>query len=350
MIAIAGLLAVVTYTAGLDYVVSTPRAYGWDFDAYTAGGSDPALVAEERDNVLAQKSIGAVGVVTVIGGAIGVNGRFESALAFRDVRGHIGPTVVNGRAPLADDEVLLGTKTAAALPVKIGDVVLARSVAGTRAKLRVVGLGLFPSLDGEDLTRGIVTTTRTLRQIARKEWEQAGGHEVVVFRWRPGTDATAAAARLRTAQIITTPATPASDIANLRAVRNYPRWLAIFLIVLGLLASTHALVVSTRRRRREMGVLRAVGFSRRQVSRAVSAQGATIGTIAVVIGVPLGVALGRWVWVTHANRIGIGTRAPAPVIAALLVGGTAIILTWLIATVAGRRASRVRLTNALRVE
>jgi hypothetical protein len=307
-------------------------------------------VAKERDTVLAQKSIGDVGVVTVIGGAFRINGRAESALAFRDVRGHIGPSVVEGRAPQHDNEVLLGTKSAAALNVNIGDVVRLKGAAGTQANLEVVGLGLFPSLDSDEFTKGMATTPSSLRRLAGKAWEQAGGHEVVVFRWVPGTDADAAAARLRGAKVVTTPATPASDIANLRVVRNYPRWLAIFLGALGLLASTHALVVSTRRRRREMGVLRAIGFSRRQVSRAVSTQGATIGVTAVVIGVPFGIVIGRWVWVTHARRIGIGTGAPSPVLAIAIVAVIAVALTWLIATATGRHASRTRLTNALRIE
>ncbi|MDQ1519886.1 MAG: putative transport system permease protein, partial [Actinomycetota bacterium] len=282
--------------------------------------------------------------------ALRINGRVESALAFRDVRGHIGPSVVEGRAPKHDNEVLLGTKSASALHVNVGDVVKAKSFGGTRANLEVVGLGLFPSLDSDDFTKGVATTPAYLRRFLAKEWQPGGGHQVVVFRWVPGTDAIAASARLRGINIVTTPVTPASDIANLRVVRSYPRWLAIFLAVLGLLASTHALVVSTRRRRHEMGVLRAVGFSRRQVSRAVSTQGATIGAIAVVVGAPIGVALGRWVWVTHARRIGIGTGAPAPVVAFALVVFGAIATTWLIATAAGRRASRARLTNALRVE
>jgi ABC-type lipoprotein release transport system permease subunit len=99
-----------------------------------------------------------------------------------------------------------------------------------------------------------------------------------------------------------------------------------------------------------MGVLRALGFSRRQVSRAVSAHGTTIGVVAVVVGVPLGLAVGRWVWVTHASHIGLSTAISAPVAPVVAVAIATIVLTWLIATAAGHRASRARPTNALHVE
>jgi putative ABC transport system permease protein len=99
-----------------------------------------------------------------------------------------------------------------------------------------------------------------------------------------------------------------------------------------------------------MGVLRALGFSRRQVARAVSSQGAAIGIVAVVVGVPLGYAIGRWVWVTHATNIGIGKYLDVPAATIVAVALGAVVLATLIAAAAGIRASRRRLTSALRVE
>jgi putative ABC transport system permease protein len=157
-------------------------------------------------------------------------------------------------------------------------------------------------------------------------------------------------ARMRDDLIPPTLAEPPSDIENLDVVRDYPRLLAAFLVVLGILATVHGLVISTRRRRREMGVLRALGFSRRQVANAVSAHGTTIGIVAVVVGVPLGYAAGRAIWVSQAERIGLATAAPASVLAALAITVGTIALTWAIATAAGARASRIGVGAALRVE
>jgi hypothetical protein len=342
---------VIAYTSGLDHIVSTPEDYGWSFDGSVGGGTDPEQVARLRQAVFGEPSIADVAVATIVGGVIELDGEDMQAWSFDDVRGHIGPTVIDGRAPRHDDEVLVGTKSAQSLSVGIGDRVRATGIDGRPATLRVVGTGLFASIEGDDFTQGAVMTTSTLHRVAGNAFGEFGGREEVVFTWVPGTDVRAAEARMRE-QIILVPtlAAPVSDIANLRAVRNYPRWLAAFLIVLGLVAATHALIVSTRRRRLEMGVLRAIGFSRRQVSRAVSAQGLTVGVVAVVVGVPIGIAVGRWVWVAHASQIGIGTTLDVPFAVVVTVALATIALTWLIATAAGRGASRAPLTTALRVE
>jgi predicted lysophospholipase L1 biosynthesis ABC-type transport system permease subunit len=219
-----------------------------------------------------------------------------------------------------------------------------------RGDFKVVGLGLFPRIESDGFTKGCVLTQAAFNRITAKEFANEGGYDNVVFRWKPGTDVDAEIQRLRRADILVTAAEPAADVANLRIVRAYPRLLAGFLVVLGVLATTHALVISTRRRGKEMGVLRALGFSRRQVARSVSTQGATVGVVAVVIGVPVGLALGRWAWVTNARRIGIGTVAPASVITIFVMAVAAVALVWVVATVAGRSANRNRLTKALRVE
>jgi ABC-type lipoprotein release transport system permease subunit len=55
-------------------------------------------------------------------------------------------------------------------------------------------------------------------------------------------------------------------------------------------------------------------------------QGVTIGVVALLLGVPIGVVLGRWFWLRLAN--GFGTLAepvvPLPGIAALVVGVLAL--------------------------
>src|SRR5439155_9893514 len=98
--------------------------------------------------------------------------------------------------------------------------------------------------------------------------------------------------------------------------------------VLGLLAVMHALLVSARRRDHQVGVLRALGFTRGQVVGAVSAQGATMCILGVVVGVPLGIALGRWTWSLSAHQLGVGEGAVVPfvVMAAVLGGGLALLL------------------------
>jgi ABC-type antimicrobial peptide transport system permease subunit len=79
----------------------------------------------------------------------------------------------------------------------------------------------------------------------------------------------------------------------------------------------HVLVVSVVRRRREVGLLKALGFVRRQVALSVTWQTTTVALVGIVIGVPLGIVVGRGVWGVFADNLGV---MPVTVVA----GGTMI--------------------------
>ena len=69
-----------------------------------------------------------------------------------------------------------------------------------------------------------------------------------------------------------------------------------------------------RRRLAERGQLRAV----------VACQTSTILLVALIVGIPLGIAAGRWAWTAFASEIGV---VPAPVVpaAALALGAVALL-------------------------
>ena len=56
--------------------------------------------------------------------------------------------------------------------------------------------------------------------------------------------------------------------------------------------SVSALVSSLRRRRRELAVLKTLGFSRRQVRATVAWQASTVAAVGLVVGIPLGLLVG----------------------------------------------------------
>lgn len=346
LVGVAGLVAVAVYVAGIDHVVSTPSAYGWTFDASAGGGRDSSQVSRVRDFLLRQPSVDDVAIVDVNGDTPVEGAVVDQIWAYRDVRGHIGPAVVQGRAPVSGGEVMVGTKTASDLGLHVGDVLRVPRRGGSPMSLRVVGLTLFPTVETDHFTRGIVVAPATFARL-----NTIDPYQNVVLRWRAGTDVVAEAARLdEDGELDGTLAAPTADVKNLGAVRNYPRWLAAFLVVLALLATAHALAVASRRRRHEMGILCAIGFGRRELARAVSTHGLTIGVCAVAVGLPLGFAAGRWAWVTHASNIGLGTAVYAPVAVVVGVALGAIVLTWTLAVVTSRRAIRTRLTTSLRAE
>src|SRR4029079_1352536 len=67
----------------------------------------------------------------------------------------------------------------------------------------------------------------------------------------------------------------------------------------------HTLASSTRRRRRDLAILKSLGFIPRQLRQAVAWQATTIAGIALLIGLPAGVAAGRWAWRYLAPQLGV---------------------------------------------
>ena len=113
---------------------------------------------------------------------------------------------------------------------------------------------------------------------------------------------------------------PPTNLVNFGQAVNFPLLFGAILILFGAATLLHVLVLGVVRRRRELGLLKALGFVRRQVAFAVSWQTTTVALVGIVIGVPVGIAVGRSVWQAFANNLGI---LPAPVV-----------LGWAIATVA----------------
>jgi ABC-type lipoprotein release transport system permease subunit len=75
--------------------------------------------------------------------------------------------------------------------------------------------------------------------------------------------------------------------------------------LVALLALGHALVLTVRHRRRDLAVLRVVGFTPSQTGRTVAWQASAVGAAGALIGVPLGLMLGRLVWAAVAHSYGI---------------------------------------------
>ena len=112
----------------------------------------------------------------------------------------------------------------------------------------------------------------------------------------------------------------------------------------------HTLVSSVRKRRRDLAILKTLGFVRRQVSATVAWQAATIGILAVGIGVPLGVASGRWGWNVFADQLGVVPEPVTPVVVALLLIPATIAFAVLVAAIPARIAGRLRPAPVLRTE
>ena len=129
--------------------------------------------------------------------------------------------------------------------------------------------------------------------------------------------------------------------------------LALLAGVLALLAVAtvaHALVTAVRRRRRDLALLKTLGFTRRQVSTSVAWQATTFASVALVIGVPAGVIVGRWAWTALADNLGTVAEPIVPVLAVALAIPLVLLIANTVAFVPGRIAARLRPATVLRSE
>ena len=122
------------------------------------------------------------------------------------------------------------------------------------------------------------------------------------------------------------------------------------LIVLAIGSAAHLLITSVRRHRRDLALLKTLGFTRRQIGTAVFAQATTLIGAALIVAVPVGVIAGRWLWATTAHSLGIPVTQPIPVANIVIVVIGAFAVGNLIAFVPGRLAAHIRPAAALRSE
>jgi putative ABC transport system permease protein len=118
-------------------------------------------------------------------------------------------------------------------------------------------------------------------------------------------------------------------------------------VVVSLFGMVNTLVLSTFERTRELGMLRAIGMTRRQVRRMVRHESVITALIGAALGIPLGIFLA--VLATEAlSQFDLQLHVP---IGSLLVFAVIAILAGIAAAVLpARRAARLNVLNALQYE
>jgi putative ABC transport system permease protein len=141
-----------------------------------------------------------------------------------------------------------------------------------------------------------------------------------------------------------------ANVVSLASIARVPVLLSgvLALIALGTLA--HMLVSSARRRRRDLAVLKILGFTRWQVQRAVASQATTIMAIALLVGLPAGIVGGRWAWRVFAAQLGVLPEPAVPLTTIIIAIPAALALANLIAAAPGRAAARTQPATVLRTE
>ena len=123
-----------------------------------------------------------------------------------------------------------------------------------------------------------------------------------------------------------------SPLVNFGEAVNFPVIFGV-IALFGAATLVHLLVVSVSRRRRETGLLKALGFVKAQVASAVAWQATTLALVGIVVGVSLGVVVGESIWRVFATDLGalpVAVVPTWPVVA--LVGGVVVVANLLAVT------------------
>jgi hypothetical protein len=346
----------VAFVASYGHWRATPRLYGWNWDAIIGGAfGAPDATPQVVGNILARSDTAeawsAGTIVPTVRLSSDRRGPTQVNLWGIDpIRGSVLPPVVAGRWPSASDEVALGSETMRLLGTHVGDGIVLRTSSGT-ASMRVVGQAVFLEL-GDALSPGLGVGAGFTFEGVRRLVPTAERRAFLV-RFRPGTDVKATIARLdRTPPIdgIVNGPLEGTDIEIYSGVERVPLALGSLLALAAVATLGHVLMSAVRRRRRDLAILKTIGFVRGQVQATVAWQATAFTAAALILGIPLGIAAGRWWWTLFAGRMGIVPEPAVPLalLAAFLPAG--LVLANLVAAIPARIAARTQPALILRSE
>ncbi|MFF9808542.1 ABC transporter permease [Streptomyces coeruleorubidus] len=256
--------------------------------------------------------------------------------------------LTGGHAPKGQGEVLIDSETAKRAGYEVGDTVR-MSVDGPVLTPRITGI--FTTDDGNVAAGGSLTLFDTAT--AQKLFGKAGVYDQIDVKAKPGVTQAALKAELDEAlpegTVATTTGKQLADDQAEAIARSMSGMQTGLLVFAGIalfvgtfiIANTFTMLVAQRTR--ELALMRAVGASRRQVTRSVLIEAFVVGAVAAVAGLVAGIGIGaglRSLMGTFDATVPDGPLIikPATILTALAVG---ILVTMLAAWLPGRRAAKI---------
>jgi len=141
-----------------------------------------------------------------------------------------------------------------------------------------------------------------------------------------------------------------TDILNYSRIQGTPAALAAVLAVLAIGVVANLLVTSIRRRRHDLAILKTLGIGRRGISATVAWQATTLVGVALLVGLPIGIAIGRQIWSVFASGLGIPSDPRTPIVAMFLSIPAALLIGNAIAAIPAYFAGRTAPAQILRSE
>ncbi len=256
----------------------------------------------------------------------------------------VDPEIVDGRLPTGNDEIAVATRWADDKEVRIGqeltlrggDVTRTVHVVGTYQRRELYDDSIAPPAALQGLL-GVDPVTR-----------------LVFVTTDPGASPATVAERLSKA-VAGTPNSTAQTTARFVEARTgsvdiilgVVNVLLLFAVLVAGLGIANTLALSVVERTRELGLLRAVGMSRRRMRRMVRVEGFLISVFGGVLGLAVGIGFGAALVATLPAE-NAELTFPVPRLASLR--GVAALLGILAAALRARRAGRLDVLTAIAEE
>jgi len=280
----------------------------------------------------------------------------------------VQPPILSGHGLEGANQVVLGGATLEQLHLRLGDTVTVRYGSGQPTRLVVVGTATMPTIgisgvDANHLSMGVgaLLSYRLIPAAVRNSFGNSPtGPNAIFVRFKSGASPTGALRALRRiANPLNRPTNygvsvlavqrPA-EIVNYRSMSTTPAILGSGLAAGAVVGLGLTLVASVRRRRRDLALMKTLGFSGRQLAAVVAWQSSIAVAIGTVVGVPVGIIVGRTLWDLFAHEIDAVPAPSVPVLAIVLVALGGLLLANLVAVLPGRVAARTPTALLLRAE
>ena len=379
VLAAAVVMATLTFGASLGTLISHPALYGWNFNyaLYSTDGWGPfppaATALLHRD-----RSVGASTGVYFL--TVQIDGQTVPAM-LSPTRPAVGPRPLAGHGLDGPGQIVLGPATLAQLHEHVGDTVTV-SLSGVLGDtpLKIAGTAALPTI-GDTLgihasmsTGAILPTQVVPASVFKREYGPEAGPNAIFVRLRPGVSQAAGLRSLEQIageynrlahsprlvahagpqelqiQASVLPAQRPAQIVNYKSMGTMPAVLSGGLAAGAVAGLGLTLVASVRRRRRDFALLKTLGFTRRQLAGAVAWQSTVIVAAGLIVGVPLGIAGGRWLWLAFARQLSAVPDPTIPAASIALAALAALVLANVVAAVPGRTAARTPAAMVLRSE
>ncbi len=355
---IASAVAAVVFLASSQTAIATPADYGWTWSTSPdyRGGRDPIEMLKQ---LAKDEDIVAVGGLFQSDARIG--GMTVPTQAFVAIKGSLGPPVSRGRLPDSVGEIALGSSTLRSTGLSIGETVevTAPVPAPGGQPITVVG-----EVVGSQLTNlpdlgavALITPDAALKLTGAQSLGGLNGSTFngnVLLTYAPGVDPVSLEKRLSETCILYFWEEGRSQapgrLLNIEAMKQLVIGLLAFSVVVAAVALAHSMIVSTRRRAREFGILASLGLVRNQLRSMVWTQAITLAIVGLVLGIPIGVLVGRIAWRAAVTSIGMVISPATPLLALAPGALAAIAVSWLISIVPSSWAARTRPGALLRTE